>query len=130
MVIAGEAAPGKSFTRSGVVTRPRPGARFRVMSDSSALAPVSSVSREEFDEFLNLFSHELRNRLNVLSLETADLAEQWEGTVDLSPLQERIRECTALLREVRALRLPGEEETSGNSLAEMIERLRRLSSRR
>ena len=99
------------------------------MADTTLL-PAPSVSREEFDEFLNLFSHELRNRLNVLSLEAADLAEQWEGTVDLSPLQARIRECSALLREVRVLRLPGEDSSLENlTLAGMIARLRTLGAK-
>jgi signal transduction histidine kinase len=95
----------------------------RVMPESVASAAV--VSRAEFDQFLHLFTHELRNRLNVLSLEAADLAEQWEGTVDLSRLQARIRECSAILKEVRVLTSPPENaHVETLSLTEIIERLR------
>jgi signal transduction histidine kinase len=93
------------------------------MPESVASAAV--VSRAEFDQFLHLFTHELRNRLNVLSLEAADLAEQWEGTVDLSRLQARIRECSAILKEVRVLTSPPENaHVETLSLTEIIERLR------
>ena len=87
-------------------------------------APLASLSRAEFDEFVQVFTHELRNRLNGIALEAADLAEQVGDFADDSRLQGRVRECAALLRTVREMVMPEDPATPALSVAEAAERLR------
>ena len=88
--------------------------------------PMNSpdISPAEFEEFINLFAHELRNRLNMISLEASDLAEQLEDTgVDDSRLQNRVRDCSEFLRCLRDQLAP-ENPASRRPLAEIMDGLR------
>jgi signal transduction histidine kinase len=99
---------------------------FRRMSDSDFQnCPVSaSLSREEFDEFLHVFTHEIRNRLNAVGLEATDLAEQLEGMADFTRLQARVRDCSAFLKTVRDLLAPGEAGAEKLAVAGLTAKLR------
>jgi len=60
------------------------------------------ITSAEFEEFINLFTHELRNRLNMVSLEASDLAEQLEDSeMDAGRLQKRVQDCSEFLRCLR-----------------------------
>ena len=83
-----------------------------------------ALSRAEFDEFLSVFTHEIRNRLNVVGLEASDLAEQLEGELDIGRLQGRIRDCSEFLRLVRDLLVPENAAQEKLPLGEVISRLR------
>jgi signal transduction histidine kinase len=84
----------------------------------------AALSREEFDEFVNVFTHEIRNRLNAIGLEAADLAEQEEGAADIGRLEGRVRDCSAFLKVVRDLLVPDDPEAERLPLAEIIARVR------
>jgi signal transduction histidine kinase len=86
--------------------------------------PAEPPTRAEFDEFLQAFTHEIRNRLNGISLEAADLAEQVGEAADAARLQGSVRECAALLKAVRDLLVPEDPATPPLSLAEVSARLR------
>ena len=45
------------------------------LSDSASLKTPSAVPREEFEKFITALTHEIRNKLNTIALEAADLAE-------------------------------------------------------
>ena len=78
------------------------------------------LTREEFEEFLRVFTHEIRNRLNSIALEAADLAEQAGSGVDSSRLQGRIQDCSAFLKEVRAMLAPESAQTKKAAPADVI----------
>lgn len=69
------------------------------MSDQGANKAV--VPREEFEQFLLAFTHEIRNRLNGIALEATDLAEQAGDLADATRLQQQIQDCSTLLKTVR-----------------------------
>jgi signal transduction histidine kinase len=94
------------------------------MSSPASSPPADALTRAEFDEFLQLFTHELRNRLNGIALEAADLAEQVEDAADASRLQGRVRECAELLRTVREMLTPEDPEARPLSVAEAMVKLR------
>ena len=83
------------------------------------------VSREEFEQFLQALTHEIRNRLSGISLEAADLAEQGGTQVDARRLQQQVQDCAALLKRVRELAAP--EGTEKVALAEVVKRLKEHS---
>ncbi len=66
------------------------------MPDSSAVVP-----REEFEQFLHVLTHEIRNRLNGIALEAADLAEQAGPQSDSTRLQQQIQDCSTFLKKIR-----------------------------
>ena len=84
----------------------------------------SSLSRADFEEFLHVFTHELRNRLNAIGLEAADLAEQAGEGVDALRLQAQVRECAAFLKNARELLAPEDPAIERPSLPAAIARLR------
>ncbi len=86
---------------------------------------AAQLSREEFEQFLQALTHEIRNRLSGIALEAADLAEQAGTQVDASRLQRQVQECSALLKKVREL--AGSEGTERVALAEVIKRLKERS---
>jgi signal transduction histidine kinase len=96
------------------------------MSDSFSQIPTAaaSLSREEFDEFLHVFTHEIRNRLNAVGLEATDLAEQLEGMADFTRLQARVRDCSAFLKTVRDLLVPEEDSADKMTVADLTTKLR------
>ncbi|MCE0524107.1 MAG: hypothetical protein LV480_14470 [Methylacidiphilales bacterium] len=72
------------------------------------------LPREEFEHFLNALTHEIRNRLNSIALEAADLAEQAGPPADATRLQQHVQDCSAFLKKVR------ETWASSDSLAEKV----------
>jgi len=82
------------------------------------------VPREEFEHFLNVLTHEIRNRLNAIALEAADLAEQVGPQADATRLQQRVQECSAFLKKVRETLIPDDPKAEKVPLAECIEKLR------
>ncbi len=82
------------------------------------------MTREEFEQFLSVFTHEIRNRLNLIALEAADLAEQAGPQADSIRLQQHIRECSAFLKTVRDTLTPGDPAAPKISLAEFTASLR------
>ena len=93
---------------------------------TSPLPPPASgpISREEFEQFLHAFTHEIRNRLNGIALEAADVAEQAGDGIDASRLQRQVQQCSAFLKTTRDLLAPGDEETEGVTLEDFLRRLR------
>ena len=82
------------------------------------------VPREEFEQFLNALTHEIRNRLNTIALEAADLAELAGPPADATRLQQRVQDCSAYLRKVRQTLAPDDSHTSTVALAEFVKKLR------
>ncbi len=75
-------------------------------------------SREELERFLQAFTHEIRNRLNTISLEAADMAEQAGPQVDATRLQQRVQDCSVFLKKVRDL------QAAGATLDELVKKLK------
>jgi len=86
--------------------------------------PPATVPREEFERFLLVFTHEIRNRLNVIALEAADLTEQAGPSVDAARLQQQIQECSAFLKKVRQALAPDDPRAEKAALAGCIEKMR------
>jgi signal transduction histidine kinase len=85
---------------------------------------AAPVSREEFEEFLHFFTHEVRNRLNAIGLEAADLAEQMDDSAKAMRLQMQVRECAAFLKAAREILSPDDPEAEHATLTAAIARLR------
>ena len=94
------------------------------MSDLSPNLSAPPLTREEFDDFLHVFTHEIRNRLNAVGLEATDLAEQLEGMADFTRLQARVRDCSAFLKTVRDLLVPEETGAEKITVSDMTAKLR------
>jgi len=86
------------------------------------------LAREEFEKFLLVFTHEIRNRLNSIALEAADLAEQAGPPVDAARLQQQIQECSAFLKKVRETLAPDDPKAGKTALADFIKKLRERDS--
>jgi signal transduction histidine kinase len=82
------------------------------------------VSRKEFELFLSALTHEIRNKLNSIALEAADLAEQAGPPADAMRLQQYVQECSAFLRKVRESLAPDDPKAEKMALAEFVRRLR------
>jgi signal transduction histidine kinase len=82
------------------------------------------LSRAEFEEFVHFFSHELRNRLNAIGLEAADLAEQIGDGAKADRLQAQVRECAAFLKAARLRLAPDDPEAERVSLAAVMAELK------
>lgn len=91
-------------------------------SDSPA-----SISREEFELFLQVLTHEIRNRLSGISLEAADLAEQAGPQADGARIQQQVQDCSAFLKKVRDILGPEGAGMKQMSLAEFTRRLKERS---
>jgi signal transduction histidine kinase len=81
------------------------------------------ISRDDFDEFLRVFTHEIRNRLNAIGLEAADLAEQVDGAADATRLLAQVRDCAALLKTARDLVTPDDPAAERLTVAQVIAKL-------
>ncbi len=88
----------------------------------SASAPIP---REEFEHFLAALTHEIRNRLNGIALEAADIAELAGPPADASRLQEQVQDCSAFLKKVRETWAP-EGDAERRKLPESGKELREL----
>jgi len=84
------------------------------------------IPREEFEHFLNALTHEIRNRLNSIGLEAADLAEQAGPPADATRLQQHVQDCSAFLKNVRETWAPDDPHAEKASLADFIKTLREL----
>ena len=97
------------------------------MKDSSDQNKPAALSREEFDQFLSVLTHEIRNRLSGISLEAADLAEQAGSEVDGARLQQQVQDCAAFLKKVRESLSPDGAETKRMALPEFIKKVKERS---
>jgi signal transduction histidine kinase len=97
-------------------------------SDSSdplaKVAGPSAVPREEFEDFIHALTHEIRNKLNSIALEAADLAEQAAPAADASRLQQLVQDCSTYLKKIRDTLAPDESHTDTVALREFVKRLR------
>src|SRR5271170_4859481 len=82
------------------------------------------VPRAEFEHFLHALTHEIRNRLNSIALEAADLAEQAGPPADATRLQEYVQDCSAFLKKIREKLAPDDPQAERLALAEAIRKLR------
>ena len=84
----------------------------------------SAVPREEFEVFIHALTHEIRNRLNSIALEAADLAEQAGPPADATRLQQYVQECSAYLKKIRETLAPDDTHTNTVALSEFVKKLR------
>jgi len=84
-----------------------------------------ALPREDFEQFLLAFTHEIRNRLNGIALEAADLAEQVGPQADASRLQQQVQECSAFLKKVRETLAPEDPLVKKIALADFTQELRK-----
>jgi signal transduction histidine kinase len=96
---------------------------FPPMTTMKPSAP-NDLTREEFETFLRAFTHEIRNRLNGITLEAADLAEQAGPGVDASRLQRQVQECSAFLKTVREMLASDSLQKEKVALAEVVKKWR------
>ncbi len=85
------------------------------------------VSREEFEQFLQALTHEIRNRLSGIALEAADLTEQAGPEIDGSRLQQQVQDCSAFLKKVRECLGPDGAESAKMTLADFTRKLKERS---
>ena len=92
--------------------------------DAATLKAPSAVPREEFEKFVVALTHEIRNKLNTIALEAANLAEQSGAAEDGARLQQQIQECSAYLKKIRETLAPDDAHTDTVSLTDFVRRLR------
>jgi signal transduction histidine kinase len=83
----------------------------------------NQLPREEFELFLNALTHEIRNRLNSIALEAADLAEQAGPPADATRLQQHVQDCSAFLKKVRETWAPDDSHAEKVRLADFVKKL-------
>ena len=81
------------------------------------------IPREEFEKFLVALTHDIRNKLNSIALEAADLSEQAEG-VDGTRLQQYVQDCSAFLKNVRQTLAPDDPRAEKMNLPDFVQHLR------
>ena len=84
----------------------------------------AAVPREEFEQFVNALTHEIRNRLSSIALEAADLAELAGPPADATRLQQHVQDCSAYLKKIRDTLAPDDSHTSTGTLSEFVKKLR------
>ena len=94
------------------------------MNKNDVTAAPTAVPREEFEAFLHAITHEIRNQLNSIALEAADLAEQAGPPADATRLQQYVQECSAYLKKVRETLAPDDTHTNTVALTEFVKKLR------
>jgi signal transduction histidine kinase len=82
------------------------------------------VPREEFEAFIHALTHEIRNKLNSISLEATDLAEQAGPPADASRLQQLVQDCSTYLKKVREVLAPDDTHTDTLALSQFVKDLR------
>lgn len=85
----------------------------------------SAIPREEFEKFLHTFTHEIRNHLNGIALEAADLAEQVGDNADAHRLQQQVQACSAFLRQARETLAPDDAAAARVALADFVRELKK-----
>jgi signal transduction histidine kinase len=93
-------------------------------SETTSLKTPSAVPREEFEKFITALTHEIRNKLNTIALEAADLAEMAGPPADASRLQQQVQECSAYLKKIRETLAPEDSHTDTVVLSDFVKRLR------
>jgi hypothetical protein len=93
---------------------------FEFMSDQDPQV----IPREEFERFLIALTHDIRNKLNSIALEAADLSEQAEGQVDASRLQQYVQECSGFLKRIRESLAPEDPRAEKLALPAFVQHLR------
>jgi len=86
----------------------------------------NQLPREEFERFLNALTHEIRNRLNSIALEAADLAELAGPPADATRLQQHVQDCSAFLKNVRETWAPDDSHSERVPLSEFVKEVREL----
>jgi signal transduction histidine kinase len=94
------------------------------ISDTGNVKSPSAVPREEFEKFIVALTHEIRNKLNTIALEAADLAEMAGPPADASRLQQQVQECSAYLKKIRETLAPDDSHTDTMVLTDFVKRLR------
>ena len=94
------------------------------ISETLSAHGEKAVPREEFERFLNALTHEIRNRLNSIALEAADLAEQAGPPADAMRLQQYVQDCSAFLKKVRETLAPDDAHAQKVSLSDFVKKLR------
>jgi signal transduction histidine kinase len=79
---------------------------------------------EELDRFLLALIHELRNRLNLISLEAANLAEEAEGKADATRLQQHIADYSAFLKKLHRQASHEDAPQTPPTLAELTRQIK------
>jgi signal transduction histidine kinase len=92
-------------------------------ADATA-AGTDPIPREDFEEFVVALTHEIRNRLNSIGLEAADLAEMAGPPADASRLQEHVQSCSGLLKKLREMLAPDGADAQRMSLPQFVQKLR------
>jgi signal transduction histidine kinase len=93
-------------------------------SQEPVIRGPTAVPREEFEQFVVALTHDIRNRLNSIALEAADLAEQAGPPADGARLQQHVQDCSAYLKTVRETLAPDESHTKTVALTEFVKKLR------
>ena len=88
----------------------------------------SAVPREEFERFLHVLTHEIRNRLNGIALEAADLAEQAGTQADATRLQQQIQDCSVFLKKIRETLASDDPTAEKVALGDFTKKLRERSA--
>ena len=93
-------------------------------SQSPSIVGPSAVPREEFEAFIHALTHDIRNRLNSIALEAADLAEQAGPPADATRLQQYVQDCSAYLKKFAKRSRPMTSHTETVALTEFVKKLR------
>ena len=93
-------------------------------SQTTSIVGPSAVPREEFESFILALTHDIRNRLNTIALEAADLAEQAGPPADATRLQQHVQDCSQYLKNIRETLAPDESHTKTVALTEFVKKLR------
>jgi signal transduction histidine kinase len=94
-------------------------------SQTPSMVGPSAVPREEFEQFINALTHEIRNRLNSIALEAADLAEQAGPPANAARLQQYVQDCSTYLKTIRETLAPDDAHTETVALSEFVKKLQK-----
>ena len=94
------------------------------ISETLSAKGPTAIPREEFEHFLGALTHEIRNRLNGIALEAADLAEQAGPPADAMRLHQHVQNCSAFLKKVRETWAPDDSHAEKVPLSDFAKKLR------